>query len=355
MINKSSYCFVFLSFSGQGKVFYQPGDIGYEQQIQKDVARRREAQLAAMVEGGIEAPPEILTTSPKNRARDAWLQRTITDAGRNLSYQRERLFGMAKVQRHHLLLDLNAGSGLLTWEAVRQAPEGGVWSLAADPTQGDALRQLASRFSEPERPVILIGELEELDYLLQLRGEETIQFDRIIGRNVFTRRISALTALVVQLQDRLLPAGRFCFAQIIPRHTQRLHQLVDWSGDEILREKVRGAEEGIYADDADPLVNWDETVLEQGVQTAGMKRVHLKLETVPELRFISAAQLDRWFTPDKSVHARGGFAQRLQESGLTNKEIKRAELLFRRSLLEKQVSWHVTTAFVTAETKTSEV
>ena len=43
----------------QGKVFYQPGDSGYEQEIQKDVARRREAQLAAMVEGGVEAPPEI--------------------------------------------------------------------------------------------------------------------------------------------------------------------------------------------------------------------------------------------------------------------------------------------------------
>jgi putative ATPase len=337
----------------QGKVFYQPGDSGYEQKIQEDVARRREAQLAAMVEGGVEAPPEILTTSPKNRARDAWLERTITDAGRNLSYQRERLFAMAKVQRHHLLLDLNAGSGLLTWEAVRQTPEGGVWSLTADPTHGDALRQLAARFSEPERPVILIGEFEELDYLLQLRGEEDLQFDRIIGRNVLTRRMPSLTALAVQLQNRLLPDGLLCFAQVIPRHTQRLYELVDWSGDDVLQEKVRNAEEGIYADVTDPLVNWDETGLIEGLQAAGMKRVQVKLDTVSEHRFITAAQMERWFTPDKSTHARGGFAQRLQEAGLTNKEIKRTEALFRRYLLEKQVLWQVTTAFITAETNFS--
>ena len=335
----------------QGKVFYQPGDSGYEQKIQIDVARRREAQLAAMVEGGLEAPPEVLTTSPKNRARDAWLQRTITDAGRNLSYQRERLFSMAKVQRHHLLLDLNAGSGLLTWEAVRQTPEGGVWSLAADSTDGDALRQLASRFPEPERPVILIGKIEELDYLLQLRGEEELQFDRIIGRNLLTRRMSTLAELVNQLRERLLPDGLLCFAQIIPRYTQRLYELIDWSGDEDLQEKVRRSEERIYADVADPLVNWDETGLAGEFQAGGMKRVQVKLDTVSELRLISAAQIDRWFKNEESTQARAGYSQHLREEGLTTKEIKRTETLFRRNLLDKQVSWKVTTAFIKAETK----
>ena len=337
----------------QGKVFYQPGDIGFEQQIQKDVARRREAQIAAMVEGGIEAPPEILTTSPKNRARDAWLQRTITDAGRNLSYQRERLFALARVQRHHMLLDLNAGSGLLTWEAVRQTPEGGVYSLVADPTNGDALRQMAARFPEPERPVILIGELEELDYLLQLRGEEDLRFDRIIGRNVFTRRISALADLAVQYGDRLLPDGRLCFAQVIPRHTQRLYDLVNWSDDELLQEKVAFAENGIYTDESDPLVNWDEEDLLHAFQAASMKKVQVKLETVSENRPITAVQLDRWFTLENSTSARGSYAQRLQNSGLTKKEIWRTETLFRRSLLEKQLSWQITTAFVTAESNLS--
>src|SRR5690606_21301680 len=118
-----------------------------ERAIRGDVARRREAQLAAMVEQDDAAPGhlEVLTTSPTNRSRDAWLQRTIAGNGRQLGALRDRLFEMASVQRHHLLLDANAGSGLLTWEAVRQAPEGGVWAITADEAAGEALRQQAAR------------------------------------------------------------------------------------------------------------------------------------------------------------------------------------------------------------------
>ena len=231
-------------------------------------------------------------------------------------------------------------AGCLTWEAVRQTPEGGVWSLAADPTNGDALRQMASRFPEPERPVIMIGDLEELDYLLQLRGEEDLQFDRIIGRNPFTRRMLNFPALAAQLLPRLLPGGQLCLAQIIPRHTQRLYELFDWSGDAQLLEKVRIAEEAIYADLTDPLVNWDETDLAAGLQEAGCDTIQLKLEPVAEQRFITAAQLDRWFSADQMANDRAGYGQRLQESGLTADEIKRTETLFRRHLLEKQIPWH---------------
>ena len=49
----------------QGRVFYQPGDLGYEQAIREQVSRRREAQLAAMLEGDAEGfgIAEVLTFS----------------------------------------------------------------------------------------------------------------------------------------------------------------------------------------------------------------------------------------------------------------------------------------------------
>ena len=167
----------------QGKMFYEPSDQGYEQHIQVEVARKREAQLAAMLESGDQSLVigEIYTTSPKNRGKEAWLQRTISQAGQTLAQQRERLFELAAVQRHHLVLDVNAGSGLLTWEAVRQAPEGGVYALAAATTDGEALRQQAERLPELERPSILIGDITDLEMLLTLRGEEALLFDRIPG------------------------------------------------------------------------------------------------------------------------------------------------------------------------------
>ena len=88
----------------------------------------------------------------------------------------------ARLQRHSLVLDLNAGSGLLTWEALRRAPEGGVWSLAATAAEADALREIAARLPQVERPVVLQGALAELPELLALRGEGDVRFDAIVGR-----------------------------------------------------------------------------------------------------------------------------------------------------------------------------
>ncbi|MEL6854161.1 MAG: AAA family ATPase, partial [Cyanobacteria bacterium J06607_13] len=115
----------YLPSSLQGQVFYQPSDQGYEANIQTQVARRREAQLAALVERNAERSlPEALTTGPENKQQDRWLQRATSALGAQLGEVRDRLFTTLMPQRHHLLLDLNASTGLLTWEAVRHVPEG---------------------------------------------------------------------------------------------------------------------------------------------------------------------------------------------------------------------------------------
>ena len=108
----------------QGKVFYQPSGQGYERTVQERVTRQREAQLASMMEDDYQAPLEILTFSPRNAQRDRWLQRTISEGAGQLAEQRDLIVDAVRLQRHHTVLDLNAGSGLLTWEAVRRTPEG---------------------------------------------------------------------------------------------------------------------------------------------------------------------------------------------------------------------------------------
>jgi putative ATPase len=330
----------------QGKMFYEPSDQGYERNIQLDVARRREAQLAGMVEIGdwrLEIG-EIYTTSPKNKSKEAWLQRTISQAGQALGQQRERLFELAAIQRHHLLLDVNAGSGLLTWEAVRQAPEGGVWALAAATTDGEALRQQAERLPELERPSILIGDLTDLDTLLALRGEEDLRFDRILARNLFTINDFGLTIEAVGkvIRERLLGNGRFCLIQTIPKRGQRLYKLVDWSGEsKPLAKKVAQAEELIYADANDPLVNWDESDLQVGLEAAGFGNITIQLEREKSQRRITAVHLARWFGDSGN----GTYGQRLLDGGLNEKEAAKVATLYRRQLQEQIVGWE--TAVIT--------
>ncbi len=118
----------YLPGSLQGQVFYQPSNQGYEGDIQVRVNRRREAQLAALVEGITDSIPERLTLSPTDNRTEQWLQRTIGESGQRFGAMRDRLFQATQLQRHHLVLDLNARSGLITWEALRQVPEGGVYA-----------------------------------------------------------------------------------------------------------------------------------------------------------------------------------------------------------------------------------
>jgi putative ATPase len=323
----------------QGKVFYEPSDQGYEAGIRVQVARRREAQLAAMVEGDT-AAPEVLTTSPTDRARDAWLQRTIASSGKNLGELRDAIFDLAVVKRHHLILDLNAASGLLTWEALRQAPEGGVWAMTADMQAGEALRQQAGRLPELERPVVLIGELQELDYLLSLRGEEDLRFDRILGRNAFTRQTDWQNVFEGLLK-RLLPDGRLVLAQTVPRLGQRLYSLVDWSDlPKSLAKKVEKAEEAIYQDADDPLVNWEADELAGALETAGFSEVTVRFEKQTARQRIGAGQLERWF--GEGNDGRASYGERLKEGGVRPNDVERVEQAYRRQLLEQIVNWEST-------------
>jgi putative ATPase len=348
----------------QGKLFYEPSDQGYERQIQHQVARRREEQLAAMVE--VEpGRGEMLTTGPVDRARDAWLQRAIATTGRKLGALRDRLFKMAHIQRHHLVLDLNGGSGLLTWEALRQAPEGGVWVLTADQTAGEGLRQQANRFPEVERPVVLIGDLAELTYLLSLRQETEVRFDRIIGRNVVTTyaltvgNVDAQGLWAGQVSGLLRPDGRLCLVQVIPRHGQRLYSLVDWSETSAgLADRVRAAEEAIYRDPADNLVNWDVSDLVADLEAAGLAKIQVEVEKQSEQRRISQTHLTRWFGESDSSgegpssegpssdEQRMNYGRRLRQAGLQPAEVEEVRLLYRRQIRDQAVNWSSTVAFI---------
>jgi putative ATPase len=339
----------YLPDSLQGKLFYQPSDQGYERRIRDEVAQRREAQLAAMVEASGEwqvGSGEIFTTSPTNRAKDAWLQRTISRTGRNLAAQRDKLFELVGIQRHHLVLDVNAGTGLLTWEAVRRAPEGGVWALTADVQAGEALRQQASKLVEVERPFILIGELNELETLLSLRNEADLKFDRIIARNLFTSQLAIgnWQLTIDNLVRWLAENGRLALLQTIPRHTQRLYELVEWP-DDTLCQKVVAAEEAIYHDESDPLVNWDENDLGAALQAAGLD-VQMTVEKQTEQRRITPDHLARWFPDDEAYQAKASYAQRLVVAGLSDEEVGEVRRVYGRGLQDQLVNWVSKIAFL---------
>jgi len=329
----------------QGQVFYQPSNQGYEASIQTQVARRREAQLAAMVDGG-GALSEALTYSPDDPARDRWLQRTISQAGEQVGWIRDRIFSLAPIQRHHRILDLNARTGLLVWEAVRRVPEGGVYARVQSQQDKAALEELAARLPELSRPILCQGDLQDLDKILwgQTPG---LRCDRILGRNALgqaTDRARAIQAL----KSLLAEDGSIAVAETIPRHSQHISALVDSSSlTKALAQRWQKADKAITQYTTDPRFNWDAETLESQFQKAGCK-VQLALETIHNQVYISPSLLKRWFSKNGQPPS---YYDQLSEH-LSEKDIAAIQQICQRQLQNQTVEWRSQIAFLVAQAKT---
>jgi putative ATPase len=330
----------------QGTAFYHPSEQGYERQIRDQVARRREEQLAAMVEGTATALPEVLTFSPDDPARDRWLQRAVGNVGERLGAQRDRLLDAAGLQRHHLVLDLHAATGLLTWEALRRVPEGGVWALAADQGSAQALQEQAASLDELYRPRVLVGRIADLPDLLSARGDAGLHFDAVLGRNALTQATSHERTQAVQVLASLLSEGGILsLGQVIPRHTQRIYALVDLSElPADLAERVVAAEEAIYADERDPWVNWDAPQLAADLDRGGLEQVDVQTERETAEMLVTPALIERWFAMEGRGE-RPTYAQHLL-GYLSPEELEQYRALVVHDLQGQAVPWRSAIAYL---------
>ncbi|OYE00353.1 AAA family ATPase [Nostoc sp. 'Peltigera membranacea cyanobiont' 232] len=330
----------YLPKSLQGQLFYQPSTQGYEHQIATQVARRREAQLAAIVEGIGVAPIEVMTYGTVDRADERWLQRTLSQVSTQLASVRERIFAFAQLQRHHLVLDLNAATGLLTWEAIRQVPEGGVYACVRNRSDANALVELAAALPETMRPIVFIASVAQIPAMLASLAPN-VQFDSIIGRNLLASESDK--GLAAQILGQLIPRSvKLILAETVPRHTQRFYHLLPSQNlDAQLYKRLVLAEEAIYTDTSDPMLNCDADDLRHAFASNG-HCVQVVLQQYLTPMHISDNFIKRLFTANPN---RPSYADRLA-ANLTSEEINIIKNLFVRYLLNQFVNWSSTVAFL---------
>jgi len=333
----------YLPDSLNGRVFYDPSDQGHEREIGDQVRRRREVQLAAVVDAD-DGLPETLTHSPQDRGRDQWLTRATGQASAQLARLRERVLAPLAIERHHVVLDLDAGSGLLTWEALRRTPEGGVWCLCRDRAAAAPLREMSSHLPELDRPVVMEGPLERLRELVDLR-EKGQRFDAVAGRNAIGAAADKATLLSVVL-DLCRAGGRLSLVEAVPRQAQRLCALVpaDELGDD-LAGRLRRAEEAIYEDGGNPRVNWDGKGLAALLEAAGFADVAVEMHTQSAPRRLTGGQLDHWFNP--GGEKRPTYARYLLRE-MDKEELRQVRRLFERTAANRDVEWSTTRAYARA-------
>ncbi len=316
----------------QGQVFYQPSDQGYEAQIQTQVAQRREAQLAAMVDGG-GALPEALTYSPDDPARDRWLQRTLSQTGEQLGAVRDRLFELAPPQRHHRILDLNARTGLLTWEALRRVPEGSVYARVHSSQDQVALEEQATQLPELARPVLVHADFEALAAYL-VAHTPGIRFERIMGRNAFGQVINRDRFIDI-VQQLLTPDGVVLLAETIPRHSQRISAFVDQASvNKALLKRWQQAEAAIAHSTTDCRFNWHAQTLETLFRSAGFI-TQITEDILQNSIYISPALLQRWFALNST---QSSYRDQLAHH-LSKKDVAAIQQECQRQLQGQTVSW----------------
>jgi putative ATPase len=318
----------------QGKVFYDPSTQGYEGGIRDRLQRQREAQLAAMAEQ-IGFTGEILSYGPADSKAEQWLQRAVNQAGQQLAQVRERIFDQAQIQRHHLVLDLQANSGLLTWEALRRVPEGGVFSVVNSLADVKELESQADALPFLTRPIVLNSPLTNLVATLQQQYPD-IKFDWVVGRNALGEEMDK-RSIVQQLSQVLAEQGQIILAERLSQQGQRLYQWV--SGvDTKLMKRWQAAEEAIYdSETGDELLNWRVEDWVNLWQDAGFE-VHTELESMIQNIYVTRQLLDRWF-------ATGGiglsYGDRLGQS-LDEEEVGIVRSIMTQQLLGQTMTWKFT-------------
>jgi putative ATPase len=324
----------------QGEVFYDPSTQGYEGQIRDRLHQQRESQLAAATEQN-DWITAGLSYGPTDNNTDRWLQRTIEQTGRQLALARDRIFARTQMQRHHLVLDLQASSGLLTWEALRRTPEGGVYALVPTAAAAQQLQSQTDALPLLGRPIVLSTPLTTLVDTLN-HQTPNVQFDWIMGRNALSEEIDK-GAIVQQLAHILSSQGQIILAERLPKQSQRLYQWASGAMDAQLLARWQAAEEAIYDSLGDPLLNWEVANWVEVFESVGFT-IQTELEKSVQDIYITPKLLNRWFVSNGESLS---YADRLGRS-LSSEEVEEVRSIMTKQLLQETRRWHSVEIHITA-------
>ncbi len=338
----------------QGKISYHPSTQGYEQQVQTQVARRREAQLSASLS---QEHTEVLSYSPPDNTREQWINRVVENRSSTLEAVRAAVFSRIEPARHHRICVVPADDGILLWEALRRVPEGGVTGLVSSPDTLEILRHYSAQLEEVERPLLFHGTPEQ--YLTAVEGGPISDsgppsepdyrpdhFEFVIGRN-YSSRTADKQAALQPLYRLLTPGGGLLLAEAVPLRAQRLSELIAQAGRTLspeLNEVLVDVETKLYSERRSDLLAWDIPDLEAGARAAGFDAVETESQTVKEQRYIRSADIQRWLASGKSADTLGAYLHASYPAETAEQLISELQEL----LSEQSVEWHTTICFLHA-------
>lgn len=309
----------YLPDSLQGKVFYNPGNLGYEAKVRDSVLSKREAQLEASNEDTF---VENLTYSPNDKERDQWINRTTSERGILVERIKDEIFTPLHFLRSDRVLILGAGHGLLLWEAFRKTPEGFVCAQVNKQIEFEYINNYSKTLDLIYKP--FVGLSNPLDFLKNL--DKDLNFEKIIIRNQFSNYDEIENILSQALKHSDINS-ELIIAQTIPSGGSRLSDYVD---DLDIKGALLSAEDKIYYHNLIGISGWNEKDVVNLIEDKGLKTKSTIL-TQKEQRYILEKDIKRWI--DKTYYPT------LQELGIEENKTKILNYLLTK-LANKSVSWN---------------
>lgn len=278
----------YLPSSLVGKIYYRPGNLGYEQSIKESVIEHRMSQLESI---NIDDGNEVLTWSPGDKKKDVWLSRAMSQRSGELKKIRDALYQDITIPRHANALIVNAGTGLLIYPALKMTPEGSVTAIVRKEEEKDAIAQITNELEELLRPHILIDEsyVNAIDSI-----ESDMDFSLIAARDILVD-LEKGEAVLKKLEKFIHSKTVVLIATSIAKRASRVSSFL--RGE--LKVDAERAEKKIYM--SSKLSSWDDSDLESliGKYIPGAK---IEYMTMRESRHIDEKIASSWWTKSYSKH-----------------------------------------------------
>jgi len=160
---------------------------------------------------------------------------------------RARVFENLDIVRSDRVLVMNAGHGLLVWEAFRHTPEGLVVAQVRTDEEKAYLQQYISSLRNSNNSEVNVPSLVcEKDYIKVLQSLDVlgqgIRFEHIIGRNLLTDPKKG-ASILEEMKKRLAPKGDIVLCETMVSEASRLSEFIHMGP---LQETLLKAEKKIY-------------------------------------------------------------------------------------------------------------